>query len=340
MTRLPGPRRGMNRRKFLKAALSLPLINLPSPPNILLIMADDLGYTDLGCYGNPLIKTPHLDALAAHGMRFLNAYAPCPKCAPTRWCMMTGKQMDAAHSLINLSIIQPEDRPILPEWLKTRGYRTGLVGKWGVFEGVGDNAPNLCGFDYFYGFKTHNEAFVYFPPYVWENEQQIATSGYSMDLLLQAALGFVAQATRPFFLYFPTPAPHANNNFALYGENGWKEIPINPIYAGYDWPDAEKCYASLITRIDRDVGQLVAAVPQNTIVFFCSDNGPAEWGQHEIDFFAPFPYRGAKDLVWEGGIRVPLIAKWPGWIESGVTTDHVCLTSDIYATVREIWQAS
>lgn len=332
---------GITRRQLLKFTAALPFLRLPTPPNICLVMADDLCRNDLGCYGPSLVHTPNIDALAAGGMRFLNAYSPCPKCAPARWCLMTGRQMDQAHSLTNDSIILAEDHPTIASWLKGRGYATAAFGKWGINNGaewpvVSSSLPNACGFDYFYGFRNHGEAVEYFPPYVWENGQQVSVSGYSLDLLLQAALNWLSTVTQPFFLYYPTPAPHANNTLVWAGQGGFDETPISPLYAGLDWPESEKHLASLITRMDSSVGQLVAALPTNTIIFFCSDNGPTPWGGHQVDFFSEWPYRETKDYVFEGGIRVPLIVRWPGVIAPGSVSQHVCLISDIFETVRDI----
>lgn len=329
----------MKRRRFLKLLSGLPWLSLPSPPNIVLIMADDLGLNDLGCYGNILISTPHIDALALAGMRFTNAYAPCSKCSPTRWCVLTGKQMNEAHTLYNDAIILDEDRPLMSGWLRLNGYTTACIGKWGiangdVFPAVDSSMPNGCGFDYFYGFRNHFEADQYLPATIWENWQEGQVTGYSMDLLLNRALEWLAGAAEPFFLYYASPAVHTNAQLVAAGYSGYSETPLNSLYAG--WPEVEAGYASLVTRLDSDVGAIVAACPPNTIVIFCADNGPVDGGQRDIDYSCDFPYRGQKGSVYEGGIRVPLLVRWPGWIEPGSVSDYVCLISDIYATVKEI----
>ena len=327
----------ISRRQFLKLSVMLPLLKLPTSPNICLIMADDFCRNDLGCYANSLAHTPNIDTLASQGMRFLNAYAPCPKCSPTRWCLMTGRGMEQAHTLGNDSIILSQDRPTIAEWLKTQGYATAIVGKWGINNDHSDagNHPNNCGFDRFFGFWDHGEAAQYYPLYIWQNGQKVPNTRYVLDLLIEDALGWISQASQPFFLYFPTPAVHANNDLASAGLNGFSETSINPIYANLDWPETEKHFASLITRMDNDIGRIISALPQNTITFFCSDNGPTPWGGHDINFLSSWDYRGTKDFVWEGGIRVPLIVHWPGWIQPGIS-EHPCLISDIYATLRDI----
>ncbi|GIX07141.1 MAG: hypothetical protein KatS3mg115_1544 [Candidatus Poribacteria bacterium] len=232
------------------------------PPNIIFILADDLGYGDLGCYGQRLIKTPHLDRMAAEGMRFTQAYAASTVCAPSRCGLMTGLHMGHAWIRGNQRIpLRPEDLTVA-ELLKATGYATGIIGKWGLGEPGTTGVPNLQGFDYWFGYLNQRRAHSYYPEYVWENTERFAipeNAGgrrgvYIHDLFTDRALWFLEEhRDRPFFLYLAYTVPHANNELGRETGNGM-EVPDYGPYADRDWPEPEKGFAAMVHRLDRDVG--------------------------------------------------------------------------------------
>lgn len=323
----------MRRREFLTSGLALAGLGLDfllfgfqtTPPNIVLILADDWGYGAAGCYGNPFIHTPNIDALVSQGLRFTQAYSPSCVCAPTRWAIMTGQHCGWSETAGNNSILYPGQETIANQ-LKGMGYRTGLIGKWGINNEAGDPAvyPNQAGFDAFFGYRTHFEAWEFFPSQLWENEAQIAIppGTYAPDLLTAEAIEFMA-GSQPFFLYFPVNLPHANGN--LTPPESFQVPPGYEPYAGESWTETEKNYAAMHTYLDGIVGQLVAAAPPNTIIIFSSDNGP--------DDFFPEPLlgtagglRGEKTTLYEAGISVPLIVSGPG-IAPGVEHNPASLVN-------------
>jgi len=321
-------------------------------PNIIFILADDLGYGDLGCYGQARIKTPNIDRLAAEGMRFTQCYAGSTVCAPSRCCLMTG--FHTGHALIRGNArfpLRPEDVTVA-EVLKGAGYTTGIVGKWGLGEPETTGIPNRQGFDYWFGYLNQHRAHNYWPDYLWKNEEKyplpnvlvrdnIASKreAYSHDLFTEEALAFVRRhKARPFFLYLPYTIPHANNEARLEG----MEVPSDEPYTDEDWPQQQKNHAAMITRMDRDVGRLMAllkelGIDQNTVVFFSSDNGPHKEGGADSEFFdSNGPLRGIKRDLYDGGIRVPMIARWPGTIEAGAVSDQVWAFWDFPPTAAEL----
>lgn len=328
-----------------------------APPNIVLILADDLGYGDLGCYGQQRIATPNLDRLAAQGMRFTQFYAGAPVCAPSRNVLLTGQH--TGHALIrgNAKVsLRPQDVTIA-EVLRRAGYATGAIGKWGVGEEGSTGTPTKKGFDYFYGYVDQTQAHNYYPtflvrddtrvplPNVVPNEgrygQGVATKKvvYSDDLFEPEALGFVERNQgRPFFLYLASTLPHANDE----AKDEGMEIPSLGRYADRDWPPPEKGKAAMITRLDDDVGRLLdqlaaLGLADRTIVIFTSDNGPhAEGGVDPAFFDSSGPLRGIKRDVYEGGIRVPLIVRWPGHVAAGAVSDHVGYFGDFMDTLAAV----
>ncbi|MGB7325801.1 MAG: arylsulfatase [Rubripirellula sp.] len=342
-------------------------------PNIIYVMADDLGYGDLGCYGQEVIQTPRLDQMAAEGMKFTDFYAGNTVCAPSRCVLMTGKHMGHAHVRGNANgdkaspmLVQSlrEEDVTVAEVLKPAGYTNGLIGKWGLGEFDSPGSPMNQGFDRMYGYLNQVHAHNYYPEFIWDNQTKKPlrnvvkrndssyggfTGGYATkrvdythDLFAAESLKFVRDnKDGPFFLYLSLTAPHANNEASKMMGNG-AEVPDFGIYADRDWPDQDKGQAAMITRMDSDVGRLLdllgeLGIAKDTFVFFTSDNGPHDESKHNLDRFKPSgPLRGTKRALYEGGIRVPGIAWWPGTIKPGSTTDHIAYFGDWMATVAEL----
>jgi arylsulfatase A-like enzyme len=318
-------------------------------PNVIFILADDLGYGDLGCYGQQKIKTPNLDRMAAEGTRFTQAYAGTAVCAPARCSLMTGKH--TGHTTIrgNRSDRTKPETPLtadelaIPEVFHAASYTTALFGKWGVGENGSTGAPNKKGFDFFLGYLTQTAAHDYYPASIWRNTETLPLAGnadgarkiYTHDLFLQESLDYVrTNRDHPFFLYLAATIPHANNEERPNG----MQVPDDAPYSRESWPSPEKNFAAMITRLDRGVGELLAVlkaagIEDRTLVLFTSDNGPHNEGGHRASFFnSSGPLRGIKRDLYEGGIRVPLIARWPGKIKSGATSDQLIAFWDFLPT--------
>jgi arylsulfatase A-like enzyme len=332
----------------------------PRKPNIVFILADDLGYGDLGCYGQDKIKTPNIDGLARAGMRFTQCYAGSTVCAPSRCALMTG--LHTGHTTIrgNANVpLRPQDRTVA-EVLKGAGYATGLVGKWGLGEAGSTGAPNKKGFDYFFGFLNQVHAHNYYPDFLWRNADKVPLEGnvqssvkgvadkraqYAPDLFAKEALEFVdLNKDRPFFLYLALTTPHANNERKKAQGNGM-EVPDAGPYRDRDWPAPEKDKAAMITRMDADVGKLMARfkelkIDDNTVVFFTSDNGPHKEGGNDPKFFhSGGGLRGIKRDLYEGGIRTPMIVRWPGHVRAGAVSDLQWAFWDFLPTCAELVSA-
>lgn len=312
------------------------------PPNLIYIMADDLGYGDLGCFGQQTIQTPHLDRIAKKGMKLTSYYSGNTVCRPSRLALWTGKHMGHTPISSNASYrFKPEDITVA-ELLREKGYVTGGVGKWAM-GGTGTSGhPNKNGFDFWFGYLDQGEAHNYYPTHLWRNTEKIPLPGnvltgrpedrgrvakkrktYSHDLITTEALEFVRKnRAHPFLLHIHWTIPHANNEGGRATGNGM-EIPDYGIYASRDWPATKKGAAAMISHMDKDVGRLIALLEelkldQNTLVFFTSDNGPHSEGGHKHETFnSNGPLRGFKRDLYEGGIRVPAIAYWPGQINPG-----------------------
>ncbi len=327
------------------------------PPNIVFILADDAGYGDLGCYGQHQILTPNIDRLAKEGLRFTQFYAGAPVCAPSRTVLMTGQHTGHARIRGNAKVdLRPEDTTVA-EVLQRAGYVTALDGKWGLgSEGTG-GSPIHKGFDHFFGYVDQTMAHNYYPEYLVRDDRRVPLRNvvphagkygqgvatvrldYTADLIAADALDFVkTNARKPFFLYFAATLPHANDERKPDG----MEIPDYGVYANKDWPAPERGYAAMITLLDREVGDLMAELKQlgledNTLVIFTSDNGPHNEGGHDAAFFhSAGPLRGIKRDVYEGGIREPMIVRWPGHIAPGTVTNHVGYFGDFMATAAEL----
>ena len=336
-----------------------------SKPNIILILADDLGYGDLGCYGQRRIKTPNLDRMAAEGVRFTQFYAGSTVCTPSRCALMTGLHTGRAYLRGNGPYDLRARDVTVAELLKGAGYATALVGKWGLGDAKSEGVPNRQGFDYFYGYLENVHAHNYYPPFLWRNDQKVALKNvvpegqwkapgsgvatekveYSGDLFTQEALAYLDRAKdggKPFFLYLAYTAPHANNEARDKG----MEVPDLGGYAHTDWPEPQKGHAAMISRMDRDIGRLLDRLKQlgidgNTIVLFSSDNGPHKEGGNDPLFNdSNGPFRGWKRDLTDGGIRVPMIVRWPGVAPAGVTSEFVGYHPDVVPTLAEIAGAS
>lgn len=316
-------------------------------PNIIFILADDLGYGDLGCYGQKVIQTPNLDRMAAEGIRFTDCYAGSTVCAPSRCCLMTGYHTGHARIRGNKRHpLLPEDVTVA-ELLKAEGYATGIIGKWGLGEPATTGIPNRQGFDEWFGYLNQRRAHNYYPDYVWHNETKYYLEHqYSHDLFTERALDFIKRnKDRRFFLYLAYTIPHANNELGRKTGNGM-EVPSDEPYSDKPWPQPQKNHAAMITRLDRDIGRLFdllkqLGIDENTIVFFSSDNGPHKEGGADPKFFnSSGPLRGYKRDLYEGGIRVPMLVRWPGVIEAGRVCDFPWAFWDFLPTAAELAGAS
>jgi len=335
-------------------------------PNFVFIMADDLGYGDVGCYGQKRIQTPNIDRLAKDGLRFTDFYAGCTVCAPSRCVLMTGYHTGHAHVRGNSGRQNPAAQVLrdsdvtIAEVLKTAGYTSALCGKWGLGDEGNIGQPTRQGFDYFFGYLNQYHAHNYYPAYLMQNEQRyplknvvpgegpfgsgVATERvqYSADLITAEALKWVEDnKNKQFFLYYSPTLPHANNE----GRNNGMEVPDLGQYASTDWPERQKQHAAMISRLDSDVGRLMEllkklGLAQNTLVFFTSDNGPHREGGNDPDFNdSNGELTGIKRDLTEGGIRVPFIARWPGKIQPGVS-HFVGGFQDVMPTLAELAGAS
>lgn len=332
-------------------------------PNIVFILADDLGYGDLGCYGQTMIATPMIDRLASQGMRFTQAYAGATVCAPSRCSLMTGLHGGHARIRGNKDVpLRPEDVTVA-KILKDAGYATALIGKWGLGDPGSTGIPTRQGFDYFFGYTNQTHAHNSWPEYLWRNEEKVVLQNklpegaktrhgegvsekkveFSNELFIREAGQYIqSNKAKPFFLYLALTAPHANNE----GKQNGIEVISDAPYTDKPWPQNEKNKAALVAWLDGAVGRVMeslkeAGIDQDTLVLFTSDNGPHKEGGSDPAFFkASGPLRGIKRDLYEGGIRVPFIARWPGKIAAGVTSDAQFAFWDFLPTAAELAGAS
>ncbi|MDF1751223.1 MAG: exo-alpha-sialidase [Verrucomicrobiales bacterium] len=329
------------------AALASPAKAEERPPNIIFILADDLGYGDLGCYGQTLIKTPNIDRLAASGIRFTQAYAGGPVCTPSRSVLMTGLHSGHTPARDNVphytTYLKDEDITVA-EVLKESGYRCGGSGKWSLGDAGTTGRATNQGFDTWFGYLNQDHAHYYFAEYLDDDEKRFEIakntklrSHYSHDLLTEHALEFIRESKdKPFFYYAAYTLPHFSSKEE---DKDGLAIPSTEPYSDNEWEEKAKKYAAMIHRIDRDVGRIVDQVDQlnlsdNTLIIFTSDNGGHSTVAKSFDTNGPL--RGYKRDLTEGGIRVPFIARWPGTIPKGVTSDEVIAFQDMMPTFAEI----
>ncbi|MCB1085737.1 MAG: arylsulfatase [Verrucomicrobiae bacterium] len=359
---------------LLAVALFVPISPLRSAdrPNVVFILADDLGYGDLGCYGQKTLSTPNLDRMAAEGLKFTRHYSGSTVCAPSRCVLMTG--LHTGHCTVRGNgdvLLKPEDLTVA-EVLKEAGYATGCFGKWGVGHPPAHDDPNRQGFDEFFGYVNMHHAHNFFPEFlirngkveplrnqlraIWKTEDRregapkegsgIAERkiDYAPDLIANEALGFIEKhREEPFFVYFALNIPHANNEGGK-DPNGLDgmEVPDWGEFAAKDWPATEKGFATMMKRIDGYVGRVLETLhslglAEKTLVIFSSDNGAHQEGGHQVDFFdSNGPLRGKKRDLYEGGVRAPTLAWWPGTITGGRETDHLSGFQDFLPTVAEL----
>ena len=391
----------MDRRDFVRAvglgAAALGVVGLEAcgsrrPPNVVFIMADDLGYGEVGCYGQTKIRTPSIDRIAAEGIRFTQHYSGSPVCAPSRCALLTGLHMGHAYIRDNDEMNERGDvwhdpalegqRP-LPEGTYTlgtlfqnAGYVTGGMGKWGL--GGPDSAghPNRQGFDHWYGYLCQRVAHNYYPTHLWRNGEKDVLEGndyfyphqrlpedadltdpasyepyvgavYSQDVIAEEARTFIRQhAQEPFFLYLPFTVPHASlqvpeDSLEEYAD-AFGETPYTGDQGYLPHPKPRAAYAAMVTRMDREIGRILdlleeLGLTRDTLVLFTSDNGPTFNGGTDSEFFeSAGGLRGLKTELYEGGIRVPLVARWPGSIPAGGVTDLPSAFWDFLPTFAEL----
>jgi uncharacterized sulfatase len=339
----------------------------PDRPNIIYILTDDLGYGDLGCYGQQLIKTPVLDKMAANGIRFTNHYAGNTVSAPSRCSLLTGLHQGHASVRGNVDNTLKEDDFCLAQLMKDAGYKTAMIGKWGLGLAGSSGEPSKKGFDHYFGYLCQIHAHNHFPEYLIRNGVKVMLKNkvswfkpdysktdselgsvaterneYSHDLFISETKEFIKNnRNRPFFIYLPVIIPHANNESYLLGRHGM-EVPDYGIYENENWSEAEKGKAAMITYLDASVGQIneylkELGLLENTIVIFTSDNGSHNEGGVNSDFFkSSGQLKGTKRNLYEGGIRIPLIVQWPAKIKKGGVSDLPCAFWDMMPTFADI----
>ena len=338
-------------------------------PNVIFILADDMGYGELGCYGQKEIFTPQLDRLAEEGMRFTHFFAGSTVCAPSRSVLMTGQHVGHTRVRGNSrennyagQTLSPDDFTVA-DLMKMAGYETALIGKWGLGDIDSAGTPDRLGFDHYFGYLNQTHAHNQFPSFLWRDGERVdlpndiipsdkaAGAGYSTNQLVWSNTLFFAEARNfirkhsetPFFLYLALVVPHANNERSEALEDGM-EVPDYGRYVGQNWPDFQKGHAAMDTQLDREVGVLLdlldaLSLSEDTIVIFTSDNGPHQEGGpgYDPEFFdSNGPWTGIKRDLTDGGVRVPMIVRWPGRIQPGSVSNHIGYFGDILATLAEV----
>jgi arylsulfatase A-like enzyme len=331
--------------------------NVPPPqrPNVVYFVSDELGYYELSLMGHPHLQTPHIDRLAAEGMRFTQCLAGSSLCAPTRCCLLTGKH--SGHTSVRTNgggTPLRAGEATIASLLKSAGYATGGFGKWGCGGRGSTGVPEEHGFDVFFGYYDQVHAHTYYPPYLIRNSTEVPlpdnfglSSGrtYSHYLIVAAALKFIREhRDRPFFCYLPVTPPH-----------GLFDIPDDDpsweLFRERDWPEPARRYAAMVHLVDRNVGDVLTllrelGLEERTVFFFSGDNGGADYfpdPQHPRGFHAAnvdprtgVEFRGKKGNLYEGGLRVPFLVRWPGRIPPGTVSDHLCYFPDVLPTICEL----
>lgn len=352
----------MNRLLTLAPALVLALALLsPSPaaaapPNIIYILLDDAGYGDLSLYGQEHFQTPQMDRIGLEGIKFTQHYSGSTVCAPTRSSLITGLHTGRTPIRGNREVRPvgqaplPADAPNFVKLLQENGYATGAFGKWGLGIPGSTGAPTSQGFDRFYGYICQRNAHTYYPTWLFDNDEQIELDGetYSQDLIMEQALAFIREHhEQPFFCYLPMLIPHAAMQVpeayaAPFREQFAEFEDVIGSYAGTEIRNPAAKFAGMMTRQDKDVGRVMEllvelGIDDNTVVMLSSDNGPHREGGHMPEFFnSAGGLRGFKRALYEGGIRVPMVVRWPGVIEPGRVTAHISAQWDLFPTVCEI----
>tara|TARA_B100000959_G_scaffold148096_1_gene155483 strand:- start:233 stop:1768 length:1536 start_codon:yes stop_codon:yes gene_type:complete len=340
----------------------------PETPNIILIVVDDLGWGDLGKYGQKLIKTPWIDKLAAEGMRFTQFYAGAPLGNASRSALFTGKHTGHTYIRGNMPASLRTIDIVIPQYLLGNAqYETIAIGKWNLGTKGSPGEPKKKGFNHWFGFVDQIHANNHYPEFFWRYEPGYGSGpkkylaqdgdirvpfnangqrrGYSTDLLTTAATKAIGlykpqwfRDNRPFFLYLSYTAPHINENLAQKTGNGW-EVPTNQPYSGQKWPRPKRSKAAMITRLDSAVGMVMHELKkhdmdEDTLIFFTSDNGPAQEGGSNPAFFqSAGPFRGTKGHLHEGGVRVPMIVRWTGKVKPGMVSDEILAHWDVLPTI-------
>lgn len=348
------------------AVMALPLVSAnksvaaekQSKPNVIFILADDLGIGDLGCYGQDRIKTPAIDNLAKTGMKFTQHYSGSTVSAPSRCVLLTGKHTGHSYIRGNKGYVADDGRHYdlnlkksevtLGEIFKTKDYVTACVGKWGLGGPSGEGHPNNQGFDYFFGYLGQGNAHNYYPKQLFENNEPVMLNGkvYTHDLIMEKAMDFIKENSgKPFFMYLTPTIPHADlvvpNNELFDYDGKFQEVPY--LGKGYrPQPKPRATFAAMVTRLDRDVQRIVdllkeKGIADNTIIVFTSDNGTHKEGGHDPRYFdSNGPFRGTKRDLYEGGIRTPYIVNWPAVIKPGSVSYHVSAFWDFMPTMCEL----
>ncbi|MDZ7724913.1 MAG: arylsulfatase [candidate division KSB1 bacterium] len=352
----------LSRRRFIKSAAALSATFFPglvrscrSQPNIVLVVADDLGYGDLSCYGQKKFETPNLDRMAAEGMRFTQHYSGSTVCAPSRCCLMTGMHTGHAQIRGNKEIQPIGQYPLkagtltLARLLQQAGYKTGMFGKWGLGYPGSSGDPLNQGFDTFFGYNCQRNAHSFYPSYLYHDKDRVPLDGqtYSHDLIIEKAFEFIKNnQDNRFFCYLPVTIPHASMHAPPDLHCKWrKKLPqFDDVTADYGGPIVRNpvaAFPAMVTHLDNQIGSLFPLLKKlnldnNTLVLFTSDNGPHQEGGHRPDFWdSNGSFSGYKQDLLEGGIRTPLIARWPGQIPAGSISEHVCAFWDYLPTLAD-----
>jgi arylsulfatase A len=339
-------------------------------PNVIYILADDLGYGDLSCYGQTHFQTPNIDALAAKGMKFTQHYSGSAVCAPSRCTLMTGLNTGHAPIRGNGKVDPEGQRPMPPDTFtlahlfKNAGYATGIFGKWGLGAPESGGDPLDMGFDRFYGYNCQQQAHFYHPYYLWSDRQRemlwnnfgLETGDYAPDFIQEQALKFIeTNKDQPFFCYYALIQPHAEMaapeeymrkyRGKFLPESSFEGTDSGPEFRRTEYgsqSEAHAAFAAMVNVMDDDVGELVAklgelGIADNTLILFSSDNGPHQEGGHDPAYFnSNGSQRGVKRDLYEGGVHVPMIAAWPGKVAPGAETDHLSAFWDVLPTMADL----